>query len=71
MTRREAFGYFVDFGEEAEGVVNVTRMVDDPAETDLVMPPLGATVDAALFFYSPLNDQPQLSTRPQDLSACR
>lgn len=48
VTRHEPFGFFVDFGEESEGVVVITMIAADGSEPNPVFPPVGAVVDAVL-----------------------
>lgn len=67
VTRHEPYGFYVDFGEEQEGVVVITMISDDANEANPTFPPIGATVDAALLGYTTIGDEPRLSVRPMDL----
>jgi len=68
VTRHEPYGFYVNFGEEREGVVVITMISDDAAEPNPRFPPIGATVDALLLGYTELGHEPRLSIRPQDLT---
>jgi predicted RNA-binding protein with RPS1 domain len=69
VTRHEPYGFYVDFGEEEEGLVVITMVVDDPNLPNPEFPPVGAPVEAALLGYADIGGQPRLSTRPMDLAA--
>lgn len=69
VTRHEPYGFYVDFGEEKEGLVVITMVVDDSSLPNPEFPPVGAPVEAALLGYADNGGQPRLSTRPLDLAA--
>jgi predicted RNA-binding protein with RPS1 domain len=69
VTRHEPYGFYLDFGEEQEGLVVVTMVVDDPALSNPEFPRVGASVPAVLIGYTDIGGQPRLSTRPMDLAA--
>lgn len=67
VTRHEVYGFFMDIGEEQEGVVLRSCMGDDAANVDY--PPIGSTVEAVLLGYTDVGAQPRLTIRPQHLAA--
>ncbi|MDQ1536569.1 MAG: binding domain [Actinomycetota bacterium] len=69
VTRHEPYGFFLDFGDEQEGVVVITMIGDDPSQSNPEFPSVGALVDAVLLGYTELGGQPRLSIRPSDLRA--
>lgn len=69
VTRHEPYGFYLDFGDEREGVVVITMINDDPSQSNPEFPPIGSRVDAVLIGYTELGGQPRLSIRPSDLRA--
>lgn len=67
VTRHEPYGFFLDFGEDREGVVVITMVSDDPGERNPSFPTVGTEVDALLLGYAGAGRQPRLSVRPRDL----
>lgn len=67
VTRHEAYGFYVDFGDESDGLVVITMVTDDPSEPNPPFPPIGAIIDAVLLGYTSIGGGARLSTRPQDL----
>jgi hypothetical protein len=66
VIRHEPYGFYVDFGDEQEGLVVVTMIVDDPRLPNPAFPPLRSTIEAVLLGYTDIGGQPRLSTRPID-----
>jgi predicted RNA-binding protein with RPS1 domain len=71
VTRHEPYGFYVDFGDESDGLVVITMVVDDPSDPNPSFPPIGTVVDAALLGYAGIGGEARLSTRPQDLGNAR
>lgn len=69
VTKHEPYGFYVDFGDEQDGLVVITMVVDDPNISNPVFPPIGFTIEAVLLGYTDLGNQPRLSTRPVDIDA--
>ncbi len=67
VTRHEAYGFYVDFGAEREGLVVITMIADDPGQPNPQFPAVGTVVTARLLGYTEIGQQPRLSTRPMDL----
>lgn len=68
VTRHLPYGFYVNFGEERDGVVVVTMISDDASESNPPFPKIGATIDALLLGYTELGHEARLSIRPQDLT---
>lgn len=66
VTRHEPYGFYVDIGEESEGLVVITMIARDQSESNPPFPPVGAVIDAVLLGYAGNSGQPRLSIRPQD-----
>ncbi|MFI5611817.1 hypothetical protein [Amycolatopsis sp. NPDC051903] len=69
VTRHETYGFYVDFGDEQEGLVVITMVVDNAQTPNPPFPPAGSAVDAVLLGYTDIDHQPRLSTRPLDLES--
>jgi predicted RNA-binding protein with RPS1 domain len=69
VTRHEPYGFYIDFGQEKEGLVIITMVVDDPDLPNPEFPPVGASVETVLLGYADVGGQPRLSSRPMDLAA--
>ncbi|KRF39616.1 hypothetical protein ASH01_19925 [Terrabacter sp. Soil811] len=69
VTRHEPYGFYVDFGEKAEGVVVVTMVAQDSSESNPPFPAVGAVIDAVLLGYTEIGGEPRLSVRPQDFES--
>ncbi len=67
VTRHEAYGFYVDFGEGRDGVVVITMIARDAVESKPSFPPVGTVIDAVLLGYAVIGGEPRLSVRPQDL----
>lgn len=66
VTRHEPYGFYLDFGEESDGVVVITMIAQDASEPNPPFPQVGAVIDAVLLGYTEVGGEPRLSTRPQD-----
>jgi hypothetical protein len=51
VTRHEVYGFFVDIGEDVEGIALLTRMTDLPDAPTPEFPPIGTLVEAVLLGY--------------------
>ena len=71
VTRHEPYGFYLDFGEERDGLVVITMVVDNPNSPNPNFPPVGACIEAVLLGYADIGGQPRLSTRPMDLADIR
>jgi predicted RNA-binding protein with RPS1 domain len=69
VTRHEHYGFYLDFGDEQEGLVVITMISDNPAMPNPAFPSLGTIVEAVLLGYTDIGGQPRLSIRPVDLEA--
>jgi ribosomal protein S1 len=69
VTRREAFGVFIEIGESEPGVLLVDAVTDDDPSTAMAkLPEVGDRVEAVFLGYGlPRGTQPRLSIRPSDL----
>lgn len=67
VTRHEAYGFYVDFGAEQDGLVVITMISDDPEHSSPAFPAVGTVVTARLLGYTEIGQQPRLSIRPKDL----
>lgn len=71
VTRHEPYGFWVDFGEEKEGVVVIIAINDDLDVGDPVFPEIGSEVDAALLGYTGPKNEARLSVRPEEVEEAR
>lgn len=69
VTRHEAYGFYVDIGEDQEGLVVITMISDDQTLPNAPFPPVGREVQAVLLGRTAIGAQPRLSVRPCDLRA--
>lgn len=71
VVQHQAFGLFVDIGQEKLAVVTITTIADDPHSPNPAMPPVGERIEAVFLAYAGPGRQPRLSLRPRDLEQSR
>lgn len=57
VSRHESYGFYVDIGDEHDGLVVITMVVDDPTILNPGFPPIDSTIEVWHDHRKPISDR--------------